>query len=103
MSQNFKLTRRAALAGAAGLGLAATACSREEQRFEPRPPADGPFKHGVASGDPDQTSIMLWTAITADMIETPVRVELSEDPSFTVLLLQAWLRAGRKDPARCQA
>ena len=68
MSQQFKLTRRAALAGAAGLGLAATACSREEPSFAPRPPADGPFKHGVASGDPDQSSIMLWTAITAEAL-----------------------------------
>jgi phosphodiesterase/alkaline phosphatase D-like protein len=89
MSQQFKLTRRAALAGAAGLGLAATACSREEPSFAPRPPADGAFKHGVASGDPDQSSIMLWTAITTEALDAPVRVELAEDDAFSSILLEA--------------
>ena len=89
MSEPFKLTRRAALAGAAGLGLAASACSREEPRFEARPPADGPFKHGVASGDPDQGSVMLWTAVTSETLDAPVRVELAEDASFTSIVLAA--------------
>lgn len=91
MSDEMKLTRRAALAGVAGLGLAATACSREDSApsFAPRPPADGPFKHGVASGDPDQSSIMLWTAITADSLDAPVRVQLAEDPEFQSVLIDA--------------
>jgi len=61
---DFKLTRRTALIGAAGAGLAVSACSSEPERFEPR--GEGTFRHGVASGDPDATSVMLWTALTED-------------------------------------
>ena len=40
------------------------------------------FRHGVASGDPDATSIVLWTRVTAP---EPVEVEweLADDPAFT--------------------
>ncbi|MED5547784.1 MAG: alkaline phosphatase D family protein [Pseudomonadota bacterium] len=60
----MKLTRRTALIGAAGAGLAVSACSSRPDRFEPR--AEGHFRHGVASGDPDTNSIMLWTALSDD-------------------------------------
>jgi len=60
----MKLTRRTALIGAAGAGLAVSACSSGPERFEPR--AEGHFRHGVASGDPDTNSIMLWTALSDD-------------------------------------
>jgi phosphodiesterase/alkaline phosphatase D-like protein len=60
----IKLTRRTALIGAAGAGLAVSACSSGPERFEPR--AEGHFRHGVASGDPDTNSIMLWTALSDD-------------------------------------
>jgi len=56
------LTRRGALLAAAGAGLTVGACSGR-QPYE-APVQDGPFRHGVASGDPDQTSVVLWTAIT---------------------------------------
>lgn len=59
-----KLTRRGALMGAAGAGLAVGACSSPVERYEHT--ADGPFRHGVASGDPDTTSVVLWTALTED-------------------------------------
>lgn len=81
MKNQFKLTRRSALLAGAGIGLAA--CS--EQRFEPLPARDGPFKHGVASGDPDQTSMVLWTAVTgAD--GAPLTVEVSDTPDFAQLV-----------------
>jgi alkaline phosphatase D len=40
------------------------------------------FRHGVASGDPDATSVVLWTRVTAS---APVEVEweLAHDPAFT--------------------
>jgi alkaline phosphatase D len=40
------------------------------------------FRHGVASGDPDATSIVLWTRVTAS---APVEVEweLADDSAFT--------------------
>ncbi len=62
---SMKITRRGALFGASGLALAAAACSSGPRRPESEPPT-GPFRHGVASGEPDQSSVVLWTAITDD-------------------------------------
>jgi len=89
MSDTINISRRAALAGAAGLGVAACSGSETLPSFAPRPTAEGVFKHGVASGDPDQSSIMLWTAITTDTVSGPVRVELAEDPSFEIIRVSA--------------
>lgn len=61
----INLTRRAALLGAAGATLAVGACAPRIEAFRPAS-NDGPFRHGIASGDPDQTSVMLWTALTND-------------------------------------
>lgn len=80
MKNEIKLTRRAALLAGAGIGLAA--CS--EARFEPLPAREGPFKHGVASGDPDQTSLVLWTAVTGAE-GAPLTVEVSDTPDFAQL------------------
>lgn len=86
MRNEVKLSRRAALLGGAGAAAALSACS--EPSFAPLPEPDGPFKHGVASGDPDQTSLMLWTAVTgAD--GAPVSVEVARDEAFTNLVLEA--------------
>lgn len=72
------ITRRTALAGAAG--LAAAACSSEQPRSAPLPVREGPFKHGVASGDPGQTSVVLWTAITLpDAREVEIEMAVWED------------------------
>ncbi len=60
----------------------------------PYPPAEhGVFMHGVASGDPLPTSVILWTRVTPDPESVPgsglgpdVRVgwEVARDESFTV-------------------
>ncbi len=43
---------------------------------------DGPFRHGVASGDPDATGVVLWPRVTTS---GPVSVtgEIAHDPAFT--------------------
>lgn len=78
-----RLTRRGALGlGAAGLGLAACAT--------PAPGESVPdfghkvsFGHGVASGDPTQTSVILWTRITTDAPgAVPVTWVVARDPAF---------------------
>lgn len=49
---------------AAGASLTVGACSGIQPYEAPEP--TGPFRHGIASGDPDQNSVMLWTALTDD-------------------------------------
>ena len=55
-------------AGAAGLLPFASACSF--QRGDPT----SPFQHGVASGDPFATSVVLWTRITPTIVQRSVSV-----------------------------
>lgn len=82
MFKPFALTRRGALLAAAGVGAGLAACA-EEARFDPHPVPEGPFKHGVASGDPDQTSLILWTAVTG---AREAVLELATDESFTGII-----------------
>ncbi len=53
--------------------------------------ADSPFRHGVASGDPDTTSVVLWTRITTEAAakgaaEIPVVWEIARDAEFADVL-----------------
>ncbi len=59
------------------LQTGAVECSPREQE----PTAGGPvtFTHGVASGDVRPTIAVLWTRVNR---QTPVRVEVSTDPTF---------------------
>lgn len=85
-----KLDRRSVLKALATLGVAPAlaACGDVgEQRQGPAPDVGGEvpvrFLHGVASGDPEEDSILLWTRVTPDT-EAPVPVawELAADPDF---------------------
>ena len=78
------LTRRGALMGAGGLALAS--CTKAQVRHEPLPVPPGPFKHGVASGDPDQTSLVVWTAVTEPIEGEPVMLELAGDAAFSTIV-----------------
>ena len=51
-------------------------------------PELAPFYHGVASGDPLQESVVLWTRVTPEipMDELTVDWELSLDPSFSRII-----------------
>lgn len=71
-------TRRHALAGLSA--SAVVLASLTPAGAQASPPEI--FRHGVASGDPDATSIVLWTRVTAS---GPVEVEweLADDPAFT--------------------
>ena len=82
---DFKLTRRTALIGAAGAGLAVSACSSSPERYEAA--GEGTFRHGVASGDPDTTSVMLWTALTEDGGGWR-GVEVARDESFADIVFE---------------
>ena len=44
------------------------------------------FLHGVASGDPDPRSVVLWTRVTTDAPEATVAWEIAEDAGFATVL-----------------
>jgi alkaline phosphatase D len=46
---------------------------------------NGPFYHGVASGDPLSDRVIIWTRLTTADSVAQVSWEISEDPSFTSL------------------
>ncbi len=76
------------LAGAAPLGLAACATA----------PQAGRFSHGVASGDPDQTSLLLWTRyLPADGARARLTWQVAADAGFSRLLAEgeAWAEPAR--------
>lgn len=81
------LTRRTTLgslaAGTAALALPDVALAAP----------DGPFRHGVASGDPDGTSVVLWTRVTTSG-EARVKGELAADPDFTKIITKIDLPTG---------
>ncbi|RXJ73689.1 alkaline phosphatase [Veronia nyctiphanis] len=41
------------------------------------------FQHGIASGDPTQTAIILWTRVTTEASEVNVKWEIATDADFT--------------------
>ncbi|WP_375404807.1 alkaline phosphatase D family protein [uncultured Sphingomonas sp.] len=53
------------------------------------------FTHGVASGDPGQRGVILWTRyVAADAGEASLGVEVAEDEGFTRIVSRGTARAG---------
>ena len=76
-------TRRAALALLGGTA----ACAPVVETFTHSPVPDTrrglAFEHGVASGDPDTTSVVLWTCVPSDIPgQQPVEWEIADNPDF---------------------
>ncbi|SFF89920.1 alkaline phosphatase D [Novosphingobium sp. CF614] len=85
MTRTFRhaeVSRRALLAGMAGsaafLALPSALLARSA-------PANPTFRHGVASGDPDATSVVLWTRVSAGAAAEGTW-ELSATPGFAQVL-----------------
>lgn len=73
------MKRREVLKGLAALPASAAAAKvNDHQR--------NPFQHGVASGDPDDSSVVIWTRITSDGSDQTVDWELSLDTEFSTLV-----------------
>ena len=74
-----RLTRRGALGlGVAGLGAAA--CTTTDG---PTYSGKATFTHGVASGDPAQTSVLIWTRVTPEAPgPVPVKWSVTRDAAF---------------------
>ncbi len=52
------------------------------------PASSTTFTHGVASGDPQSDSIVLWTRVTTASEAEPVSWVLARDPEFTDIVLR---------------
>lgn len=92
-----RLTRRGALKfGVAGMGAAglAGACETTGTTYS----GNVAFEHGVASGDPTQTAVVLWTRVTpATPGPVPVRWSVARDPGFKSVVRRGVFDTG---PAR---
>lgn len=77
------LSRRSALS-LFGLGGVAACSPAMDGRQNQAVATTGQFGHGVASGDPSATSVILWTHVSADQ-DGPVDViwEIDQDPNFS--------------------
>ena len=75
-----KLTRREALLGASSTLLLPVACSTES--VDSGRYSAAVFQHGVASGDPDSSSVGLWTRVSHRHGTTEVDWHVSADPDF---------------------
>ncbi len=75
-----KLTRRQILAGISSVSLLPAACRSAPWMGEAA--VNEVFAHGVASGDPDQHSVVLWSRVSA--VAGPVKVNwtLARDQAF---------------------
>lgn len=79
--RSTQVSRRAMLLGLAG-GAAIMALPLSALAAAAVNPV---FRHGIASGDPDASSVVLWTRITATASAT-VEWELAESPDFATIL-----------------
>ncbi len=79
------VNRRSALA-LLGLGSAAACAPTSEPIANTAEASQGTFAHGVASGDPDATSVILWTRVSPSQDRAapiPVAWEIDTDPDFS--------------------
>ncbi len=84
-----KITRRAALASGLAVGAASCASSPKMTPYvSASEAATGIFAHGVASGDPAATSVVIWTRIAppAEGSRALVNWEIASDESFTEIV-----------------
>jgi alkaline phosphatase D len=88
----FPLRRRSLFRGGFAAGLSAmigplAGCDPESDGSdEPTPPKV--FLHGVASGDPLPTAVILWTRVSSAEGDTDVRWEIAESPSFDSIVAE---------------
>src|SRR4051812_1851849 len=83
------IDRRGALAL---FGLGGASAAGEAMGATPRAPFAGrvAFNHGVASGDPLDDRVVLWTRATAEATTAPIAVrwDVATDPAFKTIVRQ---------------
>jgi alkaline phosphatase D len=90
----IRLTRRGALGLGAGLGVAglgAAGCATTGDVASSK----GAFQHGIASGDPTQTSVLIWTRVTPEL-EGPMSVAwgVARDSGFKDVVKRGTFNTG---------
>lgn len=78
-----EVSRRALLAGIAG---SAAFLASPARLLAQATPANPTFRHGVASGDPDATGVVLWTRVSGRQGAVNGTWELSDTPDFAQVL-----------------
>ncbi|BBC74354.1 alkaline phosphatase [Altererythrobacter sp. B11] len=73
--------RRQAVAALGAGGIAAGL----PLRLQAAEPASARFRHGVASGDPDSSSLVIWTRVESDAPQQAVEWQLATDAAFTAV------------------
>jgi alkaline phosphatase D len=86
MTTTSAITRRTTLAGLSAAAAVAV-LPREAAAANPL------FRHGVASGDPDATSVVLWTRISTGAALT-VEWELAADAKFAQIVQRGTVQTG---------
>ncbi|WP_066557203.1 alkaline phosphatase D family protein [Croceicoccus bisphenolivorans] len=86
----FTANRRRVLAGLAASSALATMPFRVRAHDIAVNPA---FRHGVASGDPDATSVVLWTRVTAEG-QRQVGWEVARDIDFAEIVQEGTVETG---------
>lgn len=86
---NKKLTRREALIGASSVVLLA-ATFGEATAFGKNslPDAAGTYQHGIASGDPDNSSVVIWTRLGNVNKKTSVKWRMATDRHMQTIKTQ---------------
>ncbi len=100
-----EITRRAALAAALAGGAAACAKAPVRSPFEAAgAAAGGVFAHGVASGDPDERSVVIWSRLTT-AAEGPATVawQVAETEDFARPVAEGELLASPGNDFTCKA
>lgn len=75
-----KITRRQALLGVSSTFILPAGCSQTATRSEQN--NGNVFAHGVASGDPDQSSLVIWTRVSQFDARTSVAWSVATDAGF---------------------
>lgn len=82
-----KLDRRQTLALMAATTLGACA-TPQEQALDTASPPSPLFAHGVASGDPQATSVVLWTRVTTDAADVAGTCQVARDKGFADIVTE---------------
>jgi phosphodiesterase/alkaline phosphatase D-like protein len=85
------LTRRAVFGAGAAAATAAACATPGVSRYSGK----ASFSHGVASGDPTQSSVILWTRVTPETPgPVPVSWSVARDPAFKTVVKRGVFATG---------